>query len=795
MNAPEPKEYQSDAITQVTDVLSKLLLYPTRTDRIVVLKAPTGSGKTLISAYTLAALHDKPQNPPFIVLWLSPGKGDLHKQSARALSAMLGNSSLEVKLLDTRDDIAANANPTSGTVFVVNWEKLRTEKDGEWANKMLKKGEKTNLFKMLENATARNLDLVVVIDESHTQLDGPQTAKLMATIRGFRPYAQLEISATPNTPLDEELRAEGIHNFVLIPFHKVEDAGMVRRSALLNPDFETTQKNHDADTLDVQVLLAAWERLEELTKQYEAEGSAVKPLLLIQYPDGAEAKVRAEAVEKFLKARGLEANKTYATWLSEEHSPDLDKIAQNTSPYRALIFKQAIATGWDCPRAQVLVQFRKPGSDTFQIQTLGRLMRTPEQRHYDNEELNVAYVYSDLAGVSVKVTSDDPDFGIRDTTLTRGPGYPATDLKLRSVFQPRKRDYHYPDVTTLEPALNAQLKKLVKPLLTKEPLEETRRDVLIDGTLNAKDIFGSSEATFDGAFIDGVLGDQFVQALFDQAVTTKIGPYRSRAQSANRIKTLLYKWFQAERQWQPDEIQHFVLANAGAVTEAIDAACHTAAASEEAQAIAEARGKRRTKDDWEIPRTELVASKTYESATAAGYLFTPPLVPTNRSQPERRFEGWLGTEVGAGRVSWWWKNGVRDEKYLGIPYTLTTPGSSETSEEITYPDYIVMSADGHIWVLEVKDINDPGGTEGGATSCKAKGLDAWATAMNASRKASEELLELPEVTALVVVPSALDDENVSVKYGSAADWKAPTSANHSTGAGWTALKFPEAPKK
>jgi len=440
----------------------------------------------------------------------------------------------------------------------------------------------------------------------------------MATIRSFRPFAQLEISATPNTPLDEELRAEGIHNFVLIPFHKVEDAGMVRRSALLNPDFETTQENHDADTLVVQVLWAAWERLEELTKQYEAEGSAVKPLLLIQYPDGAEAKVRAEAVEKFLKERGLVANKTYATWLSEEHSPNLDKIAKNSSPYRALIFKQAIATGWDCPRAQVLVQFRKPGSDTFQIQTLGRLMRTPEQKHYDNEELNVAYVYSDLAGVSVKVTSDDPDFGIRDTTLTRGPGYPATDLKLRSVFQPRKRDYHYPDVATLEPALNAQLKKLVKPLLTKEPLEETRRDVLIDGTLNAKDIVGGSEATFDGAFVDGVLGDQFVQALFDQAVTTKIGPYRSRAQSANRIKTLLYKCFQAERQWQPDEIQHFVLANAGAVTEAIDAACHTAAASEEAQAIAEARGKRRTKDDWEIPRTELVASKTYESATASG---------------------------------------------------------------------------------------------------------------------------------------------------------------------------------
>ncbi len=789
MNAPEPKEYQSDAITKVTDALSKLLLYPTRTDRVVVLKAPTGSGKTLISAYTLAALHDRPQNPPFIVLWLSPGKGDLHKQSAQALAGMLANSSLDVKLLDSRDDIATNATPESGTVFVVNWEKLRTEKGGEWANKMLKKGEKVNLFKMLENVTAAGLDLVVVIDESHTQLDGPQTAKLMEAIRNFRPFAQLEISATPNTQLDPALLTEGFQSYVQIPFEKVVEAEMVRKTALLNPEFEDTQEGHPKDTLDVQVLWAAWERLEALTKQYVEAGASVKPLLLIQYPDGAEAKVRAEAVEKFLKDRGLVADQTYATWLSEEHSPDLDKIRENSSPYRALIFKQAIATGWDCPRAQVLVQFRKPGTDTFQIQTLGRLMRTPEQKHYENEEMNVAYVYSDLAGVTVRVTSDDPDFGIRDTTLVRGPGYPATNLRLRSVFQPRKRDYHYPDATTLEPALKKQLEKFVKPKLTKNPLEETRRDVLIDGSLDAKAIVGGSEATFDGAFVDGALGDQFVQALFDQVVTSKIGPYRSRAQSANRIKTLLYKWFQEVRQWQPDEIQHFVLANASEVTAAIDAACYVAAESEEAKAIAEARGKRRINEDWEVPSRELIASKGYETATATGYLFAPPLVPANRSQPERRFESWLGNAVEAKRVSWWWKNGVRDEKYLGIPYELTKHGSSEVSDEITYPDYIVMTPDGHLWVLEVKDINDPDGAEGGTTSCKAKGLEEWADEVNSSRASTKELLALPKVTALVVVPSQDGVDNITVKFGSPAGWKPPTAANHSTDSGWTTLSF------
>jgi hypothetical protein len=416
-------------------------------------------------------------------------------------------------------------------------------------------------------------------------------------------------------------------------------------------------------------------------------------------------------------------------------------------------------------------------------------MRTPEQKHYDNEDLNVAYVYSDLAGATVKIVADEPDFDLRDTTITRGPGYPATNLKLRSVFQPRRRDFHYPDVATLEPVLKDQLNERVLPLLGKDPVRETRREVLVDATLDAKSILGGRQAEFDGAFVDGILGDQFVQALFDQVLTSKIGDYRSREQSRSRIKTLLVKWFQSVRQWEPDEIQHFVLAHASVVSAAIDAACYVAARSEEAKAVAEARSKRRTTDEWEIPASELVASKGWESASAKGCLFVPPLVPTNRSEPERRFERWLGAEVDGGRVSWWWKNGVRDEKYLGVPYTLIDPVTKVSTEEITYPDYVVLAVSGEVWAIEVKDINDPEGKEGGVTACKARGLRDWADAMNKARTANKQLLGLPPVRAGVVVPSDEGTENANVKIGSPEDWKEPTPANHSIGVGWTPINF------
>lgn len=38
-----------------------------------------------------------------------------------------------------------------------------------------------------------------------------------------------------------------------------------------------------------------------------------------------------------------------------------------------LLFKQAIATGWDCPRAKILIKLRENMSDTFSIQTIGRI--------------------------------------------------------------------------------------------------------------------------------------------------------------------------------------------------------------------------------------------------------------------------------------------------------------------------------------------------------------------------------------------------------------------------------------
>ena len=67
-----------------------------------------------------------------------------------------------------------------------------------------------------------------------------------------------------------------------------------------------------------------------------------------------------------------------AVWLSDRHE-NLEGIDSNrAAPSTAVIIKQAVATGWDCPRAQILVKLRDNMDETFEIQTIGRIRRMPE---------------------------------------------------------------------------------------------------------------------------------------------------------------------------------------------------------------------------------------------------------------------------------------------------------------------------------------------------------------------------------------------------------------------------------
>ena len=99
-------------------------------------------------------------------------------------------------------------------------------------------------------------------------------------------------------------------------------------------------------------------------------------------------------MERYLETQGLTyENGQLAVWLSDRHE-NLEDIDSPTAKSCAVIIKQAVATGWDCPRAHILVKLRDNMDETFEIQTIGRIRRMPEARHYENDLLDSCYLYT-----------------------------------------------------------------------------------------------------------------------------------------------------------------------------------------------------------------------------------------------------------------------------------------------------------------------------------------------------------------------------------------------------------------
>lgn len=130
-----------------------------------------------------------------------------------------------------------------------------------------------------------------------------------------------------------------------------------------------------------------------------------------------------------------EENGKFAVCLSDEKvNNEYDKLLTNDGEVEYLIFKQAIDTGWDCPRAQILVRFRETNSIVFEIQTVGRILRMPEAKHYMDDELNTAYVYTNIKSIEVKKETYNPNI-IKSYIAKRKDIYQP--LKLRSFYRQR----------------------------------------------------------------------------------------------------------------------------------------------------------------------------------------------------------------------------------------------------------------------------------------------------------------------------------------------------------------------
>lgn len=424
-------QYQQKAVKELVEKTISLLNTSRRSEKLIF-KAPTGSGKTVMAFDMLSQLVEelrqgvKSDYREVAFIWIAPNK--LHEQSYLKMKHFFDETRvLRPVVYDELDHTDGYIH--AGEILFVNWESINK------GNAIMVRDSEQNksLFEIMRHTQEEHeLPIVVIIDEEH--LFWSRTAdKSAQVLKNINPKLEIRISATPKTVS---------YNAVTVQREDVVREEMIKESVILNPDLN----NFGRDELQLNEMLIdkSLERRNQIAEAYKRQGVDINPLLLIQLPNDTSTSLTTEETKIVEQVKvvldvkyGITTdNKRLAIWLSGMKE-NLDGLEEKNSLTEVLLFKQAIALGWDCPRAAVLLIFRKLNSNEFTIQTVGRILRMPEQRFYSDSLLNRGYVYTDVSRDQISIVAEDMDY-MHKNILCAVRRDDVINIELPSVYHERK---------------------------------------------------------------------------------------------------------------------------------------------------------------------------------------------------------------------------------------------------------------------------------------------------------------------------------------------------------------------
>lgn len=412
----ELKDYQETAAAALVRHLRRSTERANDEKYACVLSAPTGSGKTAIMTAVMERLLDGDEtetgDPDTTFLWVTDAP-ELNEQSKKKILAT--SDVFTPNRVETIDTDFNQPTFDPGKTYFLNTQKLGAKttytRTGD--------GRTYTLWETISRtASERPQNFFLVIDEAHKGIGRARSEVLEATtiiqrlILGgngvVAPPLLVGISATParfNTLL------ETVTDRVRLPVTQISPDD-VRESGLLKDDIILwhTKTNGSSDwallreaAKKLKSYEKAWRELSEREKW-----EIVRPILVVQVLDGSGKKASntdlGTALSEVERVLGKLPPGAVAHCFQEQGAVEfapgrsVPKVQpsdiQDHEAVRVVFFKMALNTGWDCPRAEVMMSFRRAVDHTLIAQLVGRMVRTPRAaRILSDEFLNSVSLY------------------------------------------------------------------------------------------------------------------------------------------------------------------------------------------------------------------------------------------------------------------------------------------------------------------------------------------------------------------------------------------------------------------
>ncbi|MBL9121350.1 MAG: DEAD/DEAH box helicase family protein, partial [Phycisphaerae bacterium] len=416
--------YQNDAVRDVLANLrkSRRRWHQDNERSAFSLTAVTGAGKTVMAAAAFEALFhgddgfEFDRDPGAVVIWFSDDPS-LNEQTRFRLT----ESSDRLRHIDlvVVDNSFTRSKLEAGKIYFLNTQKLAKKsllvrgfdgEDGEGGDtfpEMRPDLRGHTIWDIIRNTIEDpELTLYLVLDEAHRGMGAENRERstiVQRLINGEKGVPGIPvvwgISATVERFNRAMAMARGRSTLspVTVDPVLVQNSGLLKDTVILDiPD--------EAGDFDTVLVRRATDKLRESTAGWatyaaqQGDGVPVRPLMVLQVPNTPNHNDIGRMLDQIFQ-QWPELVESCVAHVLGDHTPQT--FGRYTVPYippqrvqddtwvRLLIAKDAISTGWDCPRAEVMISFRPAQDRTYIAQLLGRMVRTPLARRIPgNERLN-----------------------------------------------------------------------------------------------------------------------------------------------------------------------------------------------------------------------------------------------------------------------------------------------------------------------------------------------------------------------------------------------------------------------